>query len=408
MKNYFFSLSLRWKFFLYFVASAAITAFLLLILSLLAEFLVQFPLAEQLFRWLKNKIGYRPLTILFGCIVFVFSYNLLSRPAMNRLNRLKDGLKEMAAGNFDISVSVHSRDELEDIAQAINKLAAELNQDLRDITRGLDEISRGELRHELPVRDKHKLGEVADSINRMSARLYKSIQEERMAEKTKNDLITGVSHDLRTPLTSILGFLELIENDRHRDELELRYYVNIAYEKTLSLKKLIDDLFEYTRLSNGLPLKREQLPIANFIRQLTEEFVPSFEAAQMECRIRQVEEGLIVSADGDNLARAFENLISNAIRYGRKGVYIDIDIVSEAEHAVINISNYGDPIPSTALPFLFDRFYRVDSSRTKGSGGTGLGLAIAKSIIEGHGGTITAISDDRVTTFQTRLPRIVA
>jgi len=240
----------------------------------------------------------------------------------------------------------------------------------------------------------------------MSRQLHQSILEERNAEKTKNDLITGVSHDLRTPLTSILGFLEVIEEDRYQDEVELRYYVNIAYEKAQNLKKLIDDLFEYTRINNGLPLDIQKIDMAQFIRQLIEEFVPALEKSGMECKLA-AEEGLIIQADGAQLVRAYENLITNAIRYGDSGKKIDIAVRSDGNQVSISFTNYGDPIPERDLPFIFDRFYRVETSRSKQTGGTGLGLAITKSIVEIQGGEIRVRSDQQRTTFETRFPKVV-
>lgn len=215
----------------------------------------------------------------------------------------------------------------------------------------------------------NKLGEVAFSINQMSIQLKHSIAEERKAEKTKNDLITGVSHDLRTPLTSILGFLEVIEEDRYQDELEMRYYINIAYEKSLSLRRLIDELFEYTRINNGMPLELSELDIAGLIFQLEEEFVPVTENAGMEIRLNMQEGEFKIQADGGLLVRAYENIIANAIQYGQAGKYIDIDIAKDGDVLIVRIQNYGDPIPERDLPFIFERFYRVERSRSKQTGG---------------------------------------
>ncbi len=238
----------------------------------------------------------------------------------------------------------------------------------------------------------------------MARQIDRLIQDERRAEQTKNDLITGVSHDLRTPLTSILGFLELIENDRYKDELELRYYVNIAYDKATALQKLIDDLFEFTRINNGLPLHKNGLDMDGLLRQLAEEFVPSLEKSGMEIRIESQEQAIILEADGDLLVRSYENLISNAIQYGAGGRYVDIRLLSRNAEAVIQIINYGPPIPEKDIPYVFDRFYRVDQSRSRQTGGTGLGLAIAKSIVEAHGGKIQVYSSREFTMFETCYP----
>ena len=286
----------------------------------------------------------------------------------------------------------------------MNDLALQLRTNLDKISSGLGQVASGQLDHRLHLEDdpSNEWMKLADIINRMAEQLDRSIQEERNAEKTKNDLITGVSHDLRTPLTLILGFLGVIENDRYHDEVELRHYVNIAYEKSLALKKLVDELFEYTRINNGMPLHVEELDMVAFLRQLTEEFVPSLKKADMTCRISTELSSLMIEGDGDLLARGFENLISNAIRYGRKGEYVDIDISRSEDYALIKVINYGEPIPQSDLQFIFERFYRGDRSRS--SGGTGLGLAIVKSIMEVHGGNISAKSDRSQTEFIARLP----
>ncbi|MFC5403548.1 sensor histidine kinase [Cohnella soli] len=274
---------------------------------------------------------------------------------------------------------------------------------LKEITSGLQEISKGRLNYEIPVKSTDELGVLAYNINLMSKQLGLSMEEERRAEKTKNDLITGVSHDLRTPLTSILGFLELVEEDRYQDEVELRYYVNIAYEKSISLQRLIDDLFEYTKYSNELELGIKEMDVAGFIRQLAEEFVPSLEKAGMECRVYSDDEPRI-AADGESLARAFGNLFMNAINYGAEGKRIDIIVSREEDEAVIAFKNYGEAIPEQNLPHLFERFYRVEQSRSKKTGGTGLGLAIVKSIVTRHNGTISVASNRKETVFEVRFP----
>ncbi|UVI30782.1 sensor histidine kinase [Paenibacillus spongiae] len=277
---------------------------------------------------------------------------------------------------------------------------------IEEITYGLREIADGKLTHRIPVKSADELGVVADIINHMAERLRQSIEEERSAVKAKNDLITGVSHDLRTPLTSIIGFLEYMENDRCRDEVEYRFYVNIVYGKALSLKKLIDDLFEYTRVtSNEIPLHFERLDVGSVLRQLADEFVPMFERAGMTYHIKAGAEPLYIQADSDELVRVYENLFTNTIRYAKEGKRLDIEIASDEQDVVVTFRNYGAPIPAMDLPYVFERFYRVDKSRSKDTGGSGLGLAITKSIVELHGGTITVTSNKRQTEFVTRFPK---
>ncbi|MBW7475105.1 HAMP domain-containing protein [Paenibacillus oenotherae] len=383
--------------------SAAATALTLYLGYLLARFLITYPPFIRPLSWIVNNIGSTPVMIVAGTGGFIALFFVMSGSTIRYLEEINDTLQEMGEGRFSNKLPVRTGDELGRIAGSINRISSELQHALGEITSGLQAIAGGRFEHQIPVKT-GELARVAESINQMSAELHRSIQDERNAEKTKNDLITGVSHDLRTPLTSILGFLEVIEQDRYKDEVELRHYVNIAYEKSKSLMKLIEDLFEYTRIAGGLPLKRAELDISDFVKQLVEEYSLTFEQASMACRIEEAPEPLVILADGDMLVRSFENLLTNAIRYGHEGRYVDIVIARSGDQAIIRFINYGEPIPQHDLPYLFDRFYRVERSRSKQTGGTGLGLAITKSIIEAHGGVIRAESSRERTVFEAAFP----
>lgn len=396
--------TLRWKLLFYSLASATITAGTLYAADFLVALLLQSSIRAP-FAYVINHIGSLPVFIVAGIGLYIASFFLLIRGTLRRLESLHHSLQRMEEGSFEELAASRSADEIGRIQEMIGRLGGQLSRDLKRITAGLQEIADGNFDRPIETADASgELAEVAHSINAMAAKLNRSILDERNAEKTKNDLITGVSHDLRTPLTSILGFLEVINQDRYRDEVELRHYTDIAYHKAISLKKLIEDLFEFTRINNGMPLNIVELDLVGFMRQLAEEFVPQLKQAGMTCRIEADDEALIVSADGDLLVRSFGNLISNAIRYGRKSPYVDISVHRSGEEAIIAIANYGDPIPERDLPFIFDRFYRVERSRSQETGGTGLGLAITKSIIEVHGGTIDVSSRKDKTVFTTRLP----
>ncbi|WP_142332192.1 sensor histidine kinase [Bacillus cereus] len=248
------------------------------------------------------------------------------------------------------------------------------------------------------------LGELAKEINKIVKQLKVSIEEERLIEQTKKDLITNVSHDLRTPLTSIVGYLSYIQQDKCRDEIELRYFIEIVYDKVLRLNNLLNDLFEYTRFQNkGIHLERSSIDINEMLDQLLVQFRFEIKQANMELRKPITSKKINVQADGDKLVRVFENLIINAIKYGRDGKYIDIVVREENNLVLIDVINYGDSIPTTDLPYIFERFYRVEKSRSVQTGGSGLGLAIAKSIVELHDGAIEVYSDVEKTVFTVKL-----
>ncbi|HOB86299.1 MAG TPA: HAMP domain-containing sensor histidine kinase [Bacillota bacterium] len=284
-------------------------------------------------------------------------------------------------------------------------MTREIISGFEQIGNSLEAIAAGNLEHRVPPLGRDELGQLAENVNRMAERLHQSITRERLARQAKDELVTSVSHDLRTPLTSILGYLDLIESDRYRDEVELRHYTQIVYSKALRLQKMIEDLFEYTRLSSGgIQLNLHLLDLGELLEQLVVEMQPLLEQAGVDCRTFPPAGRVLVRGDGDQLVRVFENLLANAARYGREGKYMDLAWREEGDRAVVEVINYGPPIPAGELPHIFERFYRVEKSRAEFSGGTGLGLAIAKNIVELHGGRIAAFSDPRRTLFEVRLP----
>ena len=273
-----------------------------------------------------------------------------------------------------------------------------------EISLELQKIAQGNLNIKIPVRESNELGELTKNINKMVEQLKTSIEDERNAERNKEELVTSVSHDLRTPLTSILGYLELIVNNKYKDEDELNKYINIAYNKSQRLKKLIDQLFEFTKINyNKTKAEYSNINLSELLNQLTDEFFPIFQNEKMDCRLNLPPKKIFIFGNGDMLVRAFENIITNAVRYGKNGKYVDIDLVQNNNTAIVKITNYGNTIPKHFLPFIFERFYRIEPSRSEATGGAGLGLAIGKSIIELHSGQISAYSDKEKTTFEIRL-----
>ncbi|WP_250675474.1 ATP-binding protein [Paraclostridium ghonii] len=270
----------------------------------------------------------------------------------------------------------------------------------------IESMADGDLEKNIENIDSNDIfGEVYKNINRIIERLKNITVEERKAQQTKTDLITNVSHDLRTPLTSIIGYLNLIEDDKYKDEVHLKYYTKIAYEKSKDLNVLINDLFELTKLQNkSLPLNKTDINLVELISQVITYLDGQLKNVNMKIRVDFSNDKLMINADSNKLVRVFENIISNATKYGNEGKYIDIITKRENDSAVVEIINYGETIPHSDIPFIFDRFYRVEKSRNKNSGGSGLGLAIAKNIIEIHDGNILAESNNSKTTFKISLP----
>ncbi|WP_455539226.1 sensor histidine kinase [Terrisporobacter sp.] len=281
------------------------------------------------------------------------------------------------------------------------------NDEISSLIESVEIIAKGDLEKRIDIKSNDDIGNFANNINIIIERLKDITDEERKAQQIKNDLITNISHDLRTPLTSIIGYLHLIEEDNYKDEVHLRYYTKIAYEKSKDLNIIINDLFELTKLQNkSLPLNKINMNLVELINQVISFMENQLSQNNMKVRTNFSNDKLIIYADADKIVRVFENLINNAMKYGSDGKYIDIFTKKEDNNAVVEIINYGEPIPQSDIPFIFDRFYRVEKSRNRNDGGSGLGLAITKNIVEVHGGKILVISNSDKTTFKIVLPLI--
>lgn len=297
--------------------------------------------------------------ILAGMLLFVVYFLLLTRRFSNYLYEISDGIKVIAGGNFNTRIRIKNEDEFAVIAASINKMAGDLSE---------------------------------------------MMENERRNEELKHELITNVAHDLRTPLTSIIGYLDLAKEDEITPKERTRY-LSIAYEKSKRLENLIEDLFSYTKFTSGeVKVQKRKLDMVKFLEQMVEEFYPSFQDYALECELIIKDKQLELDADGNLLARAVANLISNAVKYTKRGEKITIELITYTNVAKIVITNYGTEIPQKDLPYIFDKFYRVESSRSEDTGGTGLGLAIAKSIVKMHDGELTAVSEDGTTSFIIELP----
>jgi len=274
---------------------------------------------------------------------------------------------------------------------------------IEEISRTLNLVSTGNMDVTIAIRRKDELGLLASNVNKMAYNLNELIKKEREWESQKNNLITNLSHDLRTPLTSILGFLELIEKGTNNDD-KLKHYCNISLEKAKKLKSSIDQLFEFTKINNAdLKLNKTEIGIEELIEQVTMGFIPAFEDNKMEYRIISKSKGLKINADPILLVRAFENIISNSIKYASEGKYLDIIIEKENNKAIVKFVNYGEQIKQEDLTDLFNKFYRVEKSCDKREG-TGLGLAIVKTVIELHYGEINVASSKEKTQFELKVP----
>ena len=278
---------------------------------------------------------------------------------------------------------------------------------VREIIAGIGHMKNGEFTEEIPVRGEDEFSEIAVSINEMRKDLHETLESQRTAERTKDELITNVAHDLRTPLTSILGYLDLLTQGDFLTEEQQQKYLGIVSAKARQLETLISDLFDYTRYEKDkVKIKKEILDLNLFMPQIVDEFYPALVENQLTCRTDFYEGALNIEGNGELLARAIGNLMSNAIKYGSEGKLIEVKTGRMDKKAYVAVINYGKVIPPEDLDKIFDKFYRVEASRSLKTGGTGLGLAIAKNIVTLHDGEIWASSDESGTRFQIELPEV--
>ena len=285
-------------------------------------------------------------------------------------------------------------------------LQRKMARDIETIARAVKQISEGDLSTRLELEGEGELTDIAENLNRMEEDIQELIDKERTSEQSKTDLITNVAHDLRTPLTSILGYLELLRKNQKLSLEMQQKYLDIAYNKSVRLQKLIEELFGFTKLSYGkINMNVAKVDIVELLAQLLEESYPNFQKNGLSYDFVSNRKSQIIEADGDLLARLFDNLIGNAIKYGKEGKRVRVNLRADREIVTIKIVNYGYVIPANELPLIFDRFYRTDHSRTNasGPGGTGLGLAIVKNITDMHHGTVSVSSDLSGTVFTVRL-----
>lgn len=274
-----------------------------------------------------------------------------------------------------------------------------------NILRGVQRMADGDFEYRIDVLYQDEFSCIADGINRMADTVQRMQKREQEAEQTKNELITNVAHDLRTPLTSIIGYIDIVNTREDLTDEQKEEYLKIAWEKARKLEGLINELFSFTKVSyGGTPMKMASIDLIKLLEQEIDELYPSFQENALTCIFEPDVDSCMIMADGECLVRVFDNLLGNAIRYGKNGKIIKIR--TKTGNGVIKVQtiNYGSVIPQENIPYLFEKFYKVDTSRQSSSEGTGLGLAIAKSIVESHGGRINASSSFDGTVFEVTLP----
>lgn len=243
----------------------------------------------------------------------------------------------------------------------------------------------------------------AQMLQLKSGMIQKEETLKREAQR-KNDLITYLAHDLKTPLTSVLGYLRLLDEAPDMPTAQKAKYTHIALEKAERLEDLIEEFFEITQYNfQNIYLEKENLDLSYMLMQMTEEFYHILSAHGNEIKL-ETEENLHIDADPDRMARVFNNILKNAVAYSYPDTPIKVQAFQKKERVLISFENQGKNIPKEKLDMIFEKFFRLDSSRRSNTGGAGLGLAIAKEIVELHGGSISAKSENERVIFTVELP----
>ncbi|ERI95095.1 ATPase/histidine kinase/DNA gyrase B/HSP90 domain protein [Clostridiales bacterium oral taxon 876 str. F0540] len=276
------------------------------------------------------------------------------------------------------------------------------------LKKGVDEISRGNYEVNIECDVTSEISSLIDSFNDMARKLKESEKLKTVYEENRKALIANISHDLKTPIASIQGYIETMSEREDLPKETVNKYHQIIHNNALYMNKLIDDLFLFSKLDmQKLEFHFENISLKAFMNDLMEEF--KFELEDRQIQFDYVDEMIInpnVNIDRKRIQQIFSNIVGNAVKYGYEGkTSINVKLYEKNGEAYIDIFNNGPIIPEDKLPYIFDRFYRVDYARTKNLMSTGLGLAIAKELVEAHGGSITAKNkENEGTCFTIRLP----
>ncbi len=250
----------------------------------------------------------------------------------------------------------------------------------------------------------NEMAETENELNRVREKAFNNARAAKEAEKRKNDLVVYLAHDLKTPLTSVIGYLTLLRDEGQISEELRRKYLSISLDKAEHLEDLINEFFEITRFNlSDITLEYSRVNLTRMLEQLTYEFRPMFSDKGLTCSL-MIEPDTMISCDVGKMQRVFDNLLRNAVNYSFEGSRIDIRAMQKDGRISILFRNCGNTIPQDKLERIFEQFFRLDSARSSRSGGSGLGLAIAKEIVERHYGTISARSENEVIEFEVMIP----
>lgn len=257
---------------------------------------------------------------------------------------------------------------------------------------------------EEPIVLSNAMSYAENELNRVREKALHNAHIAKEAEQRKNDLVVYLAHDLKTPLTSVIGYLTLLRDESQISEELREKYLSISLDKAEHLEDLINEFFEITRFNlSNITLEYSKVNLTRMLEQLTYEFKPMFLDKNLKCKL-EVAPYTMIKCDVNKMQRVFDNLLRNAVNYSFDDSTIRIVTTQNDKNLDIRFTNCGNTIPQEKLERIFEQFYRLDTARSSRSGGAGLGLAIAKEIVELHGGTIKATSGNEMIEFEVTLP----
>ncbi|WP_242986353.1 MULTISPECIES: HAMP domain-containing sensor histidine kinase [Clostridium] len=351
-----------------------------------------------------NKVGIKlliliPIDIIISLLFFGFLLNMLHRIIGDNIDFYEKYGAVIVIVSFVLELVIF----IVIFLIAINGRIKYLNY----ISKSVTNIKTQHYLNPIEIKGNDEISQLAEDINTMSERLKENYEKEKKQEEAKNELIVAVSHDLKTPLTSVIGYLELLNKDKESFTEKQQEFLKVAYEKSENLKKLIDELFEYTKLSNNY-VKLDKVPfnIAVLVNQIVGEHVLFLSEKNIKVEIECAKNELIYEIDMQKFVRVIENLVKNAEKYSYKDSTFKIIMWDDEENIKLSFINEGDNINEEDLLKIFDEMYRIDKSRNAEIEGSGLGLPISKKIIQLHGGRIWAECNDNKIKFNIELPKI--
>lgn len=258
-----------------------------------------------------------------------------------------------------------------------------------------EKIKEGNLDFQMPVTSHDEIGQLNQGFEEMRKKLKESIEVQTQYEENRKELISNISHDLKTPITSIIGYVEGIKDGVANTPEKMDKYLTTIHTKAKHMDTLIDELFLFSKLDlNRVPFQFETVELNTFMQELIEEMQMDLSEEGIEINLQLHSSPLYVTADCEKINRVISNLIHNSVKYmDKEEKKITVTVSSDNNKVIVKVIDNGSGIESDTLPYIFERFYRAEQSRNSGTGGSGLGLAIAKQIVEEHGGEIWAESE---------------